>query len=218
MSKLYFSPGSHINEAAKKLIAVAQTGVSAEGEFNGVTLVAGRNSTVETIVARYHEGLEAQSKAYRASPAGIAAEAAAVARKIAIQAEADALMAALPSLDMTDDVAVLEWLDRFQDPSDYIGIKADKAAVIRAFTDAGYVANANTGDDFREEDRDNHARYLVGQALSCLQSVGAIHQVFGTFHARWKARFLAPPITPPPLSIEQNPISPEQTNQSGKGE
>ena len=196
-TKLHFSPGSHVDDAARELIEAAKNGQPAEGDFNGVTLVAGRNSTVEAIVARYHEGLEAQSKAYKASPAGIAAEAASVSRKIAIQAEADALMAALPSLDMTDDVAVLDWLDRFQDPSDYIGIKADKAAVIRAFTEAGFVAGANCGDDFREDDRDNHARYLVGQALSCLQSMGAIHQVFGTFHERWKAKFLAPALERP---------------------
>ena len=188
---LNFMPGSHIDDAARELIEAAKNGEPAEGEFNGVKLVAGRNSTVEAIVARYHEGLEAQSKAYRESPEGIAATAKEATRKRNLQEQADALMVELQTLDMNSDVAVLDWLDRFQDPSDHTGVRTDAAAVVKAFEEAGYVAGANCGPAFDENDRGNYARYLVGQAISNLKYIGAIHQVFGSFHERWKAKFLA---------------------------
>jgi len=191
-AKLEWMGGTDVNDAAQELIdAVAGGAEAAEGKFNDVLLRAVEGTTVAQIVAAYHEGLDAQAKAYAESPKGIAEKARQAAYQIELQKLADRLMAELPSLDFSNDVALLDWLHRLQDPSDYSGIRFDKEAVVKAFNDHGYVASANIGDDFNEDDRENYARYLVGQALSCLKSMGAIHQVFGTFHERWKAKFLS---------------------------
>lgn len=190
---LKFYGGQDIASAAAELVeAAATSGKLAEGSFNDITLTAGRGTTAAQIVTRYHEELDARAEAYRKSPEGIAAKAKEKAETISRQATCDALMVEFATLDLTNDAALIDWLDRFQDPSDDMRIRKDVGVVVRALEAAGYVSGANCGPAFNEEDRDNYARYLIGQALSNLKHVGAIHQVFGTFHERWKAKFPTP--------------------------
>lgn len=189
--------GRNVSEVAKEMVAAVKAGAkSAHAVFNEVSLVAVRGTTVSDIEAQLHAGYAAASEAYRKSPEGIAAKAKEQSDRRNMQATADALMVEFKTLDMASDVAVLDWLDRFQDPSDNTTIRTDTKRVIEGLKAAGYVSNANCGPAFNESDRDNYARYLVGQALSCLESVGAIHQVFGTMHERWKAKFLTRAASP----------------------
>lgn len=191
--KLRFLGGTHISRAAQELVdAVAAGAEAAEASFNDITLRAVKGTTVSEIEQQYDTASTARAEAYEASPQGRAAKAKAIIERQSQQEQADALMAELPALDFASDVAVLDWLNRFQGPSDHGGVNVDRAAVVKAFTDHGYKPSVNLGDDFNENDRDNYTRYLVGQALSMLQSVGAIHGIFGTFHERWKAKFIAP--------------------------
>lgn len=87
------------------------------------------------------------------------------------------------------DVAVLDWLCAIQDSTDHVSVAVDKAAIIGAFESAGFKPNVNCGPAFREDDRDNVFRYLVGQALDGLQSV-AIHEIIHKFSDDWKAKFV----------------------------
>ncbi len=98
-------------------------------------------------------------------------------------------MAKLPSLDMKNRAAVLDWLCAFQDPSDHIGVVQRRQTVVAAFEKAGYVAGANCGEDYDEHSIDNSFRYLVGQALSGLKDGPAIHPILHKFTAEWKMRF-----------------------------
>lgn len=181
-----------ISEAAQALINAVNGGdEQAEGDFNEITITADRNSTVDSIVADYRAQSEARRQAYLDSPAGKAATAKAAEDLRKLQETHDALVVQLSTLDFADDVAVLAWLAAYQDPSDHMGVEKDVSAVVATFKSHGYESNVNLGDDFIEGDRDNNTRYLIGQALACLESeVGAIHQVFHSFHERWKAKFL----------------------------
>lgn len=187
---LVFPWGSHLKDAATMLVeAVAGGAASAEGKFNDVTLKAVPGTTVAEILAAYDFAVEAAARAYRESPEGKARKAASEARLRNDQAEADLLLQQIDTLDFSNDVAVLAWLRRFQGPSDHVGVQANKLKVLAAFDRRGFCANENIGEAYREHDRENTFRYLVGQALSCLQSAGAIHGIFLTFHDRWLAKF-----------------------------
>ena len=99
-------------------------------------------------------------------------------------------MEQLPNLDFANQEAVLDWICEFQDPSDHIGVAKNQGEVLKIFAEHGYQTSVNTGEAFNGEDRDNFARYIVGQALDGLKGdVGAIHQVVHKFTDDWKKKF-----------------------------
>ncbi|MEK7509683.1 MAG: hypothetical protein AAB605_03145 [Patescibacteria group bacterium] len=190
MKKLNFAPGSHLNEAAKELVNAAKKNGKAQGYFNGILLAADKTSTAEGIVAYYREETERRAEAYRNSPKGKKAAREAKERLEKMQQKHDELMRQLPNLDFTNNIAVLNWLCEYQDPSDYIGVMKQQDEVVATFVAHGYHPNVNLHENFKEDDRDNYARYIIGQALSMLQGeVGAIHHVIHHFTKKWKEKF-----------------------------
>ncbi len=98
----------------------------------------------------------------------------------------------LSNLNFADDVAVLDWLCEFQDPSDHVGVVKQPGEVLSTFAANGYHPNVNTGKDFNKNDRDNVARWIIGQALSDLAcEVGAINHMVVHFTEKWKQRFVS---------------------------
>ena len=65
----------------------------------------------------------------------------------------------------------------------------DAAGIASIFRERGYVADACTEDAYDGEDRDNAARYIIGQAIANLDRMGAIHPMCGEFVRRWRAKF-----------------------------
>jgi hypothetical protein len=152
--------------------------------FNGITLYADGASTVESIVADYHAQSEAKAKAWRASPEGKRATKEAADRQEALQLKADGLMHQLPSLDFSNVVVLLDWLSAIEDPRDHIGVKVDEQLIIDTFRAHGYEPNANCGDEFKEGDPDNYARWIIGQALNI-----PAYPAVSMFTEKWKEKF-----------------------------
>lgn len=183
--------GEDIGHAAKQMVALAKkTKDAVEAKFNDIKLTANADTNANDIVAHYGEESKRRGEAYRNSPEGKKAAREAEERRVALQQKHDALMQQLPTLNFADDVAVLDWLCELQDPSDHTGVVKQNDAVIAAFAAHGYQPSVNTGKGFNENDRDNFARYLIGQALSNLREVGAIHHIIHQFTADWKKKFL----------------------------
>ena len=95
----------------------------------------------------------------------------------------------LPGLDFTNDVAILDWFCAYQHPSDTMGVLKNAPRVLGTFLTNGYWPNANCGIEFKKDDRENVARWIIGQALSTMR-VCAVHQVIHHFVAEWKKKFL----------------------------
>lgn len=192
MKTIDFGAGCYINDAAKQLIAACKTEEqTARGMFNEILLFADKNSTVEGIVAFYNAESERRAEAYRNSPEAKAAARASEERKVEAQQKHDRLMRQLPNLNFADDVAVLDWLCEFQDPSDYIGVVKQQDVVLATFAAHGYYPNVNLGKDFTGDDRDSFARFIIGQALDDLAcEVGAINKVVHILTDNWKKKFL----------------------------
>jgi hypothetical protein len=189
--EIKFGAGTHIAAAAKMLVdAVAKTHEPVQGKFNDILLVADVSSTPDGIVAFFDQQCAIRAEEYRNSPEGKRAEQETEERRSRLQQTHDSLMRKLPSLDMRDQVAVLDWLCQMQEPSDHIGIILRRATIVSAFEKAGFVANANTGKAYKADDRDNSFRYLVGQALAGLKDGPAIHSILHKFTKEWRAKFL----------------------------
>lgn len=182
--------GDHISNAAKQLAVAAEKHGAATMSFNYITLTAKRGDAAIAIEDAYHKARQAEHEAYINSPEGKAYAKRQDDEIAKLHDNHDCLMRDLASLDFTDDVAVLNWLCAMQPSSDHIGVVVRKADIIAAFKAAGFEPNVNLGVDYREDDRENSFRYLVGQGLSTLQ-VCAIHGILHDFVKRWKSRFAA---------------------------
>jgi hypothetical protein len=190
--EIKFGAGTHIDMAAKMLVdAVTKEGVPVQGKFNDILLIADTASTPDGIVAFWDQQSAIRAEEYRNSPEGKRAQAEAEERRSRLQQIHDSLMRKLPSLDMSDDVQVLDWLCQMQEPSDHIGIIVRRSTIVSAFEKAGFVAGANTGKAYKADDRNNSFRYLVGQALSGLKDGPAIHSILHKFAKEWREKFLA---------------------------
>ena len=183
------SPGEHISAAAKRLCAAASEHGQASLKFNDVTLIANAGDTADSVERDFDKQCRERHIAWINSPEGKASAVRRDAQIASMQERHDCLMRDLAALDFTDDVAVLDWLCAMQEPTDHVGVQVDRAGIVAAFARHGFEPNVNTGAAYRDADRDNSFRYLVGQALSTLQAC-AIHGMVNDFTARWKTRFV----------------------------
>lgn len=191
-ARLEATLGEEISKFARRLIEHAmENAVDTEGDFNGITLSAGKDgkATERDLVGYYHNESKRRAEEYRNSPEGQQAAKEAEHRLASMQWTADLMVGKLDQLDFSDFEAVIDWCTEFQTASDHVGVSYDRDTVVRAFVDHGYMVNANVGDDFDGENEENFAKYLVGQALDGIQTVGAPHQVLHHFAEQWKAKF-----------------------------
>lgn len=181
--------GQSIQTAAKAMIALAvESQEPVLSEFNGIVIVGEPQDSYSKIVTRYHEASKKQHEEYLASPEGKKAAADSEDRRLMLQKRADALMAALPHLVFTDVGEVLEWFCAAEEPRDHIGVTISFDTIRDILAAHGYEAGANCSDDFKEDDRENFARWIIGQALS-----NPCPPLVNHFANKWRERFEAKP-------------------------
>lgn len=190
--EIQFPAGMHIAKAAELLCDAAEEHGEASAAFNDITLTATRGNTAAAIVADFEARSAAAAKAYRESPAFLAAEEQRQRTRREMQARHDALMARLPTLDWSGDVAVLDWCCEMQAPSDLIGVVIMRETILAEFARHGFTPNIRTGKDFDDKSRMVVHAYLIGQALDGIQG-GGIHPIIHDFAAKWRQRFVDAP-------------------------
>ncbi len=189
MQNVEFGAGTHIDHAAKMLVAAAVQHGSAKGKFNDIELTADSKTRPEEILKYWEKVSAANADSYRNSEACKNAARDAEDRRLTMQKAAQSASAQLSNLDWLSDVAVLDWLCTLQPASDHVGVKVDRAMIVSEFERHGFHAGANCGDQYKEDDRENSFRYLVGQALSGLKDGPSIHPILLKFASDWKKKF-----------------------------
>lgn len=188
MIEVEFGAGCHISKAAEMLCAAADEHGEASGTFNDITLSATRGIEPAAVVADFEAKTAAAAKIYRESPAFRAAEERRQQTRREMQDRHDALMARLPALDWNDDVAVLDWCCEMQEPSDHVGVIVRRDTILAEFAKHSFTPNMRTGTDYIPDSRLVSHAYLIGQAMSGIESV-AIHPIIHKFATEWKERF-----------------------------
>lgn len=90
-----------------------------------------------------------------------------------------------------DHLETLSWVEKYIELIDLVGVIHDNHAVIQHFLSQGYLRNANINQDFNPDDKDNVARYLVGQFLNDLMSFnGNPHPIAIHMIKKWKIKFV----------------------------
>ena len=184
-------PGENINTTAKNMIALAK---EKKGDvvaiFNDIHLSATEQSISEDIVkdfeSKHKKASELRSKSFK----GQLAEKEQEKVKQKTQKEIDKLTGQLPGIDFSKQDKVLDWLCEFQPLSDHIDVETNTSKILKIFEQHGYRPGINVGQNFQIQNPDNHARYIVGQALETLNIVGAIHPAVHKFTKDWKAQFM----------------------------
>lgn len=181
MQTIELTAGTTIHHAARMLRAAAP----ARAVFNDIPIRARYATTrPEDIVKQYHWNDEIRRIVYQHSARGIASKKRAAEVLASAQATINACVERLPALDMADVGAVLAWVAEMTDPVD-LGGAYDHSAIVATFDAAGWRAGMNCGEDFKADDADNFARWIVGQWLETR------HPMVVSFIADWRAKFPA---------------------------
>lgn len=182
--------GSHISECCREIIKEAEYyNTEIFIEFNGVKLIATKDSTEQKLVDYFNEEMNKREKEYKSSEEYQAKSLMDQSEILENQIILDNEIENLKTLDFNNYEMVLDWFCKIQDVTDRVGVKFDKKSVIQIFENNGYFIGVNTGDNFNENDEGNFARYIVGQCLGFLDTVGAIHHVVHRFTQQWKQKF-----------------------------
>lgn len=183
--------GNTINHSAEEMVRLAdKTNEMVTASFNDIQLTANPGDNAENIVKFYSEESTRRAETYRNSPEGKQAVVEAEERKQVAQSKLDKAMTELSVLNFSDLTAVINWLEKVRDPSDYVGVVTPHEQIVATFRKHGFEPGANCGENFNGEDKENFAGWLIGQALDGLAgSVHAIHQVFHKFADDWRGKF-----------------------------
>lgn len=187
--------GSYIPASIAQMVGVAKfTNQEVTGTFNGVTITANPTSSPEILAVQWQEEMDRQAREYRNS-----AEYKSYLLKRALEVQAlrvkvRDLMKWLETLDFGNLEAVVNWFDEIQEASNDVDASSEltRNEIVQKFQQHGYQPGVNTEEEFKEEDKDNFARWLVGQALDNLITVGAVHPMFKDFAKDWRNKFSAP--------------------------
>lgn len=179
--------GESVDHAIAGMRAQADAaGAVVTAQFNEVELVVAPGATQAAVKAEWHAELQRRSDAYRASPEGRAAAAKRVADVAAQQRDTDALIEEMRSTLNAEDIpGLIRWFDKLTDAADDVGVRSPSSEILTWFADRGYEPGVNTGSEYRPDDRENTARYLIGQALDGVRTCGVPHPIFHKFAAEW---------------------------------
>jgi hypothetical protein len=188
-------PGQHINDFAHQLLDIANKNEEKKvtGVFNGIEIDIikdiDKNLSADDLVEYYHKESERIADEYRNSPEGIREAQENEKQRDHMQKTTNQLIKNLDNLNFLDYEAVLDWICDFQRASDYIGVFFDRSQVISTFEDHGFFIGVNTENDFNGDDAENFAKYLVGQALDGINTIGTPDPLVHQITNKWKESF-----------------------------
>lgn len=159
------------------------------GIFNGVEIYTDNNSTIDSIVNLYHSELDKLSKEYRNSDEYKQKKQKEEQEVKELQIKCDNMIEEFKNMDLNNYKELLIWLKEFFFVSDRIGVNFDKNILINRLKEYRYYKDMNIKENYIEHDKINNAEYIVGQALSFLESYGILHQVLPTFIDKWLDEF-----------------------------
>lgn len=189
MKEYHGSPGEHISKSAAKCLEWSQeAGETVRLVFNDVELFVDYHShTVDSVLEMYDQASAKRHEEWKASPAGIAYALEEEQRRLEHQTNHDDLMSQL--MDVAgDEERLLSWLAVYSDAADHVGVEnKDFLRVCSILEIHGYVGNDCVGFDESEFANPRvMARYIAGQAISCMRGGMPPHPMTAHFVEKYK--------------------------------
>lgn len=107
-----------------------------------------------------------------------------------MQLQADKLIEEMKNLDFKNYDLLLPWLSSIQPYTGDIRLSIPTRQIVNILEDNGYISGENCGQNFNENDKENFARYIVGQCLDGLGRLGSIHPIIVRFTDDWMKKFI----------------------------
>lgn len=185
-----FFCGTLIDVAAAHSVEIAQALTrTVVFEFNGIECRVLSDSKPAEIVDHYHATLDARHKEWVSSAEGKAYEARRQEEFASQLEKVRALEAQLPAI-VDDRDALVAWVGAFGEVNDHVDIKIDRNGILGLLNGAGYQANDCVGDKFDGENKDNFARWLIGQAMDgLLRRGGRVRPIAAKFAKEYAEKF-----------------------------
>ena len=188
LSKITYEPepGEHIQGAISSALDMAKLNDSPVNmTFNDTSIVINPTDTVDIVKTqwdiecqrRHDEHLKSEEYALRQEEY----------LKDMRESEAKVKNLMLSPPDFADLNSVITWLEQLAD-LDNISVKYE--GIIELFRENEFYPNVNCKENFNKDDKENVARWLIGQALDGIQTFGAIHPIYTKFADEWRVKFL----------------------------
>jgi len=187
--------GDYIDDVLEKMVQILNDRPQLDGvrtTLNGIVILADKNSTAESLQSEFKRKKRASKRRYRQSAV---AKRKKRERKAEIRVKKDEVIAQIRTfngIDKSNLDKTIAWLAGFQPLSDRIGVVKPSQAffIVKTLEGAGYRANENTNEHFNKEDKENVARYIIGQSISMLSTSYAIHPMIVHFSSEWEQKFV----------------------------
>lgn len=189
MKEYHGSPGEHISKSAAKCLKWSkETGDTVRLVFNDVELFVYYHShTVDSVLEMYDQASAKRHQEWKASPAGIAYALEEEQLRLEHQTNHDQLMSQL--IDVAgDEERLMSWLSAYSDAADHVSVEnKDYVRVCSVLEIHGYVNNDCVGFEKSEfENPRMMARYIAGQAISCMRGGMPPHPMTAHFVEKYK--------------------------------
>lgn len=189
MLQYHGQPGEHISKSAANSLELSrERGSPVEIIFNDIRLVVDYHShTADQVVEMYDCARAKSHEEWRASTAGIAYALEEEHRRLEHQTNHDQLMSQLMHV-AGDEPRLMSWLSAYSDAADHVGVEnKDFLRVCSILEIHGYVNNDCVGFDESEFANPRvMARYIAGQAISCMRSGMPPHPMTAHFVEKYK--------------------------------
>jgi hypothetical protein len=174
-----------LEDYAKRVVQVASDSDVAV-EFNDIKFTVPKGNHDSSEIVATWEKLSNEYENLPESKAAAEADAKNIDEK---QEQINELTKQLDTLDFSDVKKVLEWCVAFEGPSDRIGTRKDKNKILAKFAEYGYIPDMNIETDYKPDDKENSAKYIIGQALGGIEKYGYVDLAIHGSLDRWNARF-----------------------------
>jgi hypothetical protein len=177
------APGGHIVYVCAEAQRIANAvGVRVKFEFNGATVVARPYVTnPDFLYKSWDIEMQRRRQDYLSSDEYRQYKAEQEANNKRDQAIIDGLLLTLPEA-VNDRVTLLKWLRDYTTVADNASLTTQLNNVNMTLKSAGYVAGAYVGQkELIDADKNVHADYIIGQAMSCMDSGLPPHPILISF-------------------------------------
>lgn len=186
----YSTLGMHIREFCEVLVNERDKYEEPVcGTFNGIHIVADKETNADSLVNFFRIEVKRKQEEYEKTPEYKEVQEKSKSEIMQMNEQMQIKMKELSSLDFKNLDTVLTWCCDVQPLTDRNGVNVPKDKILNIFNINGYFPKVNIGEDFKEDDKENFARYIIGQALGCLIHMNVIHPLVITFTEKWREKF-----------------------------
>lgn len=156
-------------------------------QFNGIRVEVTSETTPASVFQKWKDDSEESYQAYLRSDESKKRDLERATRANENQRILDQARQEAEILDLTNMDHALSWVNQWYNAADDVDVKWSPSEMQSYLTNSGWKAGDCVGHPDVKTDKVIMGRWLLGQAMSCMNSMMPPHPVFGTFYEKYLA-------------------------------